>query len=1002
MISWIAVRWRIVVAAVVVVALVAALGTWAAIQLVGSARDDALDCSMLEAPTFEQAGALARGCGTDVEVLAERTPWQTSWELASGDSQVELSAMPERVEVNGEWTELDTTLVANEAMDEITVAAPVFPMALNAGGEAGRGQPLGSITHEGHTLDVWFPLELPVPELSETQAVYELGEGIRLFVNVNIDGSGFIPIVELVDADAAERFEEMLEDARAEHGGVSSGIDVEFATAYSEGLTMLEPDEEGLVLLVDESEETIFHFSSPAMWDSSGEELPIGETVTEVGLADRTRSPGGGDRIVMMDVAVVDDTVVITPDAEMLESTETVWPVYIDPTSSNGKTPHEWIAVRTGGYTNSLYKWGDISSSMPGQGMGNCTQVASCNVVFKQRLSWEFDGLQTFGNMAEADIKSATFRVNGVHSYNCTAQKANLIRTYSINTSRNWSSMGDWSILVGSRTDYHSSSCGNTGFKNYNATAGVKWLAANSASNLTLGLKANSESNMNGWKRFRHDAKLDITYNRAPTTPTNPGLGAPEPAACVTGNERPVIAEPRPKLGGVVNDPDTGDTLQPSFTVTTVGESPVTVWNSGNLAPADARGQRSERQLPFDLDEGVYRWQMRAWDTDRYSPYTAWCEFEVDTTPPVAPTVTPVTTGVTAVYEENRERGGVNQAGSFTLNRGVSDDVVTFLYGFNDDLTTQLEQAGGGTVVIPFPASESGPVTLYVKSRDKAGNTSAARQYTFVVAAPTEDAIWMMDEGVGTTAAGSAGNPVRDLTVLGNEWSWVDGPHELFDSREGDRALRFEGVDAYAETEGPVVDTTQAFVVSAHVRLDAAAISSSDMTVLAQDGDERSAFRLEYRASCPGMSGGCWAFAMPDTSGGSGETIVRSEVPVTGGEWVHLVGEFDAINQGEDEHSMRLWVCEIGTPSEPAIGDPKLEKETRTATPWYQAGAFTVGRALAGEQATGFWHGEIDNVRVFTGEVVDPAKIRRLCQGAEATDFGGNGDELDPTIEGGL
>lgn len=998
-------RGRLVVVALVVAALVASVGAWALSQLPGSGSS--ISCEVLEAETAAEAAAAARHCRADVEVLAERTPWETSWELPSGESMVEISVMPVRVAgPAGEWVELDTSLVASSSTDEITVAAPIFPMSLNPGGAAGAGQPLGSLSQNGHSLDVWFPLELPVPLLEGSQAIYDLGEGIRLVVNVNVDGSGFIPVVELVDPAAAELFEDMLDDARVEHGGVSTGMDIEFATSYSEGLTLQGPDEEGAVFLVDAAGETVFFFSSAGMWDSSGEELPIAEGVTEVGLADRTRSPAGGDRIVMMDVEVVGDTIVVTPDAEMLDSSETVWPVYIDPTTSNNNTPHEWIAVRTGGYTSSLWKWGDISPSMPGQGMGNCTQVATCNVVFKQRLAWEFNGLAAFGNMAAADIISAAFRVNGVHSYNCTARKADLIQTWSINGSSNWGNTGPWTDVLGSRTDYHSSSCGNTGWKDYNATDGVKWLANNNASNLTLGLKANDEGNMNGWKRFKHDAKLNITYNRAPNTPTDPRLVVPSVAGCVTGAGRPVIATLTPTLSGVVSDPDIGDSLRAHFAVEKQSSSPYAPWSAywnSLVSTLYSNNQRAQGVSGTLSDGDVFRWRVRGYDGARYSAYTGWCEFAVDVTAPVAPSVTPVMTGVAAVYEEGRERGGVNLAGKFTLNRGASADVVTFLYGFNDPLTTKSVAVSGSSAVIDFPAAESGPVTLYVKSRDKAGNVSPVTTYSFVVAAPSEDAVWMMDEGSGGTASGAAGFPVvRDLTVVGSQWSWTTGPHDLFDSRDGDHALRFEGGDAFAETAGPVVDTSDSFVVSAHVRLDEAAVSAGDLTVLAQDGVTQSAFRVEYRASCPNMDDGCWAFAMPDTATGAGETVVRSAVAVTGGEWVHLLAEFDAMDGDESQHSMRLWVCTIGTPSAPEVGEPVVASVQRSATPWYAAGAFTVGRGLASGQGAGFWHGDVDNVRVFTGEVVDASKIRRVCQGAEATDFSDGNDALDPTIEGEL
>ena len=70
-----------------------------------------------------------------------------------------------------------------------------------------------------------------------------------------------------------------------------------------------------------------------------------------------------------------------------------------------------------------------------------------------------------------------------------------------------------------------------------------------------------------------------------------------------------------------------------------------------------------------------------------------------------------------------------------------------------------------------------------------------------------------------------------------DEVQWGDGLHALFDSREGDHALVFDGVDDSATTDGPVVDTLGSFAVSAHVLLNAAQVDGSEsFTALSQDG----------------------------------------------------------------------------------------------------------------------------------------------------------------------
>ena len=74
---------------------------------------------------------------------------------------------------------------------------------------------------------------------------------------------------------------------------------------------------------------------------------------------------------------------------------------------------------------------------------------------------------------------------------------------------------------------------------------------------------------------------------------------------------------------------------------------------------------------------------------------------------------------------------------------------------------------------------------------------------------------------------------------------------------------------------------------------------------------------------------------------------------------------------------------------------------TRGGAAWKSPGAFAVGRGQAAGADAGWWPGEIDNVRVFSGQITDASKLRRLCQGAEVEDFGQGSaafNAVDPTV----
>ena len=888
-----------VIAGAVVIALVGSLGIWWGVTG-GDLKMEAVDCSTLEADDFGNANALAIACGEDVEVTGERTPWQTSWAGPNGTSTLEASSVPTRTLIDGEWVPIDADLVVEE--DGIHVAAPTFPMSINPGGAAGAGQPLGTIERDGYAFEMWFPLDLPVPTLDGSHIVYDLIDGVRLIVTVNPDTTGFIPVVELRDPDAAARFRSALEAARAEDGIPGSGIDLGFTVKVSGGLA-LSIDGDRQMHAIDESGEDQFFSPPPSMWDSSGEDVHYGEEVTEVASTDRAVQPSGGDAVAGMGVALDGDTLIVTPDPEMLESSDTVWPIYIDP-SISGVGAAERIAIRTGGYTSTLYQWTNISSSSTGQGTGYCTD-ASCTRTFTQRLMWRFTGLNAIADLAGADIQSAYFNVNGVHSYNCTAREAYLFRVGDFNSATSWGS-SSWQQNISSRTESQRASCGTNGVKSFTATAASAWLADTNSTVMPLGLYV-PETSMAYWKRYAHDATLTVTYNRAPNVPTSLQLTSPSVTTCVTGTGRPAIATTTPTLSAIVSDPD-GGTVMPSFDVyTTAGTG---VWSSGNQA-AILSGNRGSVAVPAAklVNGQSYMWRAIASDGSRYGAWSGWCEFLVDTTAPSVPTVTPATTGVAAVYPENAERGGVGLLGSFTLNRGSSSDVVVFNYQINSGVLQTATPDGSGNAVISYTPTSAGPVTLTVRSKDAAGNQSAVRTYVFTVVSPTEDGIWTLDEGTGLTAQDTAGSPARPLTVSGATWG--DGPHALFDSRPGDHALEFDGTDDYAAAGAPVVDTTESFAVSAHVLLDPSRVEGPDSFVaFSQDGVAKAGFRVEYRASCPGMANGCWAFVMIDSATTTAEVGAYSTVPVSGGEWTLLVAQYEATT-----NSMQLLGVRSGDPN---------------------------------------------------------------------------------------
>lgn len=1015
------------VALVLAAALV--LGGVVAFSRIAPPQNDGAGCTELHRTSDLEASALAVECGAEVEVTAERTPWMRVFARPDGTRLMTVDAVPSQTDVNGVWEPLDVTVMDEpqpaepsasgagsapsghastarlrssvsslppEVGDMLPVAAPVFPMWFNPGGEAGAALPLGVVERDGSWVELWFPLDLPVPVVDERFVTYDFGNGIRLVVAVGADGSGFRPVVELDSPEAAAQFQAALAKARAVNGLEGVGYEIPYRVESSPDLSLRGVDGVGFEL-VGADEQVLFWSPPSSMWDSAGDAAGGDEAGDE-----RLEFPLPGDRSATMPVRVEgadggDGTVVVSPDEDLLTSPETVWPVRIDPTLG-GRTPAEWVAIRTGGFTSPIYKWTD-TSSRNGESMGHCSLnwSSTCNTTFTSRLVWEFGGdVGTWMKTLDAsDIVSASFSADPGGRGSCESTRTDAYHTSSITSEQRYWSTLKFVTNLSNVTAPQGDACSDAGTRRgWDIDAAVRQVADVDGASVVIGLKANNESTSAGYKTYRADARLNIIYNRPPNKPTSVRLSSPA-KSCASGDLRPVIADDTPTISAVASDPDGAD-VRVRFQVLSADGS--TLEWQGDTAAQDS-GSSFAITVPKGqvLSGKIYRYRANAYDGVNWSGWsTALCAFSTDFTKPAEPEIEPVRTGVKAIYDENVERGGVGVLGKFKLTNGNSSAITSFKYSFN---STSLGQTAApdsaGSAVISYTPTAAGPVTLRVKAYDAAGNGSEQAEYVFDVAQAKEDAIWMLDEGTGTKAADSSGKtPAQDLLVRGATWS--DGPHELFQSRQGDGALSFDGVNDEAST-GPVVDTTDSFVVSAFVQLDTAQLGKGPFTVMSQDGVTQSGFELSYLPSCTGMTGGCWSFGMKssDTTGATA-TVVGSTLPVRGDRWVHLVGAHDKIAK-----TIRLWACDIGTPEDPASGDPVKTSKARGATPWSALGVFTVGRGLKDGATANRWPGLVDNVRIFSGQIVAESKIRRMCQGAESRNFETGLDALDPTTSNG-
>lgn len=1006
------------------------------------ANDEVVECPR-EAQTAAEASEIAERCGHDVMVLDSLTVYDTNYATPRGTFRQEASGTALRSAASGEWQPVNPEVVLDSSGTP-TVTSAALGINFTEGGASGE---VVSLDRDGLELSLGLPVGLGNPMIDPddaTRVIYPVLdatgaaiEGADLVVRVHSDTTGVTPVLRLDSAVAAAAVTAAAgPDGLNFDVGVSDGLELTDVPPIDQ--TGQQPAEvpgptDGVFYAVSTSDAMqddplVFSGGQAMQWDSAGGAEAgsgAGRTAGAKTLAsaqsdgdpqsDRVEEPLPGDAVVAMGVEIEPDgsTAAVAAETSMFTDAETVWPVFVDPPltgTRNAKT-----AIKSA-WPDSAAEWQWADSA--GVGFCDVTKDIICersgNVW---RLIWQYKGLESIGAMDSTDIVSATFRAVGTHSYNCTKTPMDLHRVPPISTATTWNNhASSWSSsnLVSTKSDaYYSSACGGTHGTEWNATSAAKDVAANGWSTLNLGVKGRSTSNMESWKKLRWDAVFAVEYNRKPEVARgHQTLVDGSDVGCHSTSFAPLIVTTQPTLSVVGDDPD-GGSVQVKFVVVRDSDGSriweTTYWSKGQAAPA-----RFSKTIPGGVlsSNVLYRWRAQVTDGSRTFGYTdsPACWFKVDINAPKPPKIEVVTPdeepsrGIQAVYEQDKERGGTGQKGCFRFLPNGSTDVASYVYGFNTGNTypSSVTADSAGKAIMCLSPTAVGAKTLQVKSVDDAGNRSLNYgSHEFDVAEAREDGIWTFDEGASPSedrsvrTAGEA-TGAGDLAVTGP--TWVQGPHGLFGARDNDLALRFDRDAAQdAVTEAPVLDTSQDFVVSAHVRLAEDADRAGYYAALSQDSIDYSGFWLGYRpTSCPdGTPGqGCWTFGLNTSSTTNAYTYLKSDREVRFGEWVHLLAEYSKTDQ-----AMRLYVCDAGTPAEPAIGEPHRSELTgfTSAVP-RTPGPLTVGRMRGTGSPSNPWDGEIDNVRVFKGEVLASAKIRRLCQGAEAT--GTAGDGIDPTISG--
>ncbi|WP_157249931.1 LamG-like jellyroll fold domain-containing protein [Nonomuraea typhae] len=814
---------------------------------------------LTQPPAAEEAPvaevAEARRTGQRVEIEAMRSETRQVFAQPDGTHVMELNVRPVRVRQAGQWAPVDTTL--KQAADG-TIAPVATAVGLTFSG--GGSGPLARMSRGAKTLELGWPGALPTPTLNGGTATYpEVMPGVDLQVTADVDGFSHVLVVK----------------SRA---AAAKLPDVSFPLATT-GLSM-KSDKAGNLEAVDRDGGTVFTAATPTMWDSSAHDGR--QSIMAAELAGRTLR--------------------LKPDRAMLADPKTRYPVYLDP----------FFSAARGAWTAVWKNWPDSNYL-------NSSDVARVGKISSTQTNRSFFQMNTGATIHGKQIIKATLRTYETWAYSCSARVVEAWATNPIGRATTWDNQPAWVRKLSSVNVAKgwSASCAPGGVE-FDVTSQVADAAAKKWPNITVGLRAASESDVYAWKKFKNNPALVVEYNSIPGNPVAADVWSDPGGACATGTARPTISTVTPKLWARLKDAD--NSVKGRFEwwtadgVTKIGEYVTGLGgNNGAYYAVIPQGAYT--------DGSVIRWRARAEDGRATSAWSPWCEATVDST---APGKEPVVTS--SDYAEGGWSDGVGRAGTFTFAPNGVPDVVAYVYGL--DTSPNVEVPGPAATVVLTPRHD-GPNVLSVRSKDRAGQLGPIRSYVFNVKAGTPpDGHWKLDEGQGTTAADAAATP-HPATLYGSA-AWTTG--------KTGAGLRLDGVSAYAETAAPVISTARNFTVAAWVKLTSANATS---TALAQQGG----FSLQYS-----KANDRWAL-----TGGLAKAL-SAQAPRLN-EWTHLTGVYE---------SGRLSLYVNG----------RLES-TVAGTPADSTGPLTIGRAGSAE----YFPGDLDDVRVH-GRAMFAEEVAELVHSA--------------------
>ncbi|MFC8171928.1 FG-GAP-like repeat-containing protein [Streptomyces sp. NPDC057325] len=680
-----------------------------------------------ESRATAQALQQAKRTGEPVEIVSRRTETDEVYVNPDGTARVDRSILPVRVRQGGRLVDIDPAL-APDSRGRIAPKASAMAVSFSGGGD----DVFATMFREGRTVSLTWPHgKLPRPMVKGRTATY----------------ANVLPGVDLTATADDVSFSHALvvkTPAAAKNPAVRS---VEFGLK-TRGLTLAQ-GATGEILAKTPARTSLFVAPRPEMWDSAGSETatrvdpktPKGALPAARTLQDTLDGATEGSRQAKLGVKLEAGKLTLTPDAELLDDSKTVYPVVIDPKWAPDAWKNAWsIAYKHTGYPgseNTVYYNGGTISDFARVGYANDTTrggTTRANTYFNIPV----------GTLGGKQIIKSTLRIKQTHAGSWSCQSGDiLVRTIGKTLPKNitYNNQPAWGAIVDSSGEsFGGRNCpaDTAGLVEFDVTKAITDATAGRWGNWAFVLTSKSNAIDTSWRKFDpHSVRVSTHYN---TLPTKPKLSLDPSLPCeggVIGTTDEIVL----RATGFKDAEDANLTVEFRYALNGASTSTPRIVNASSGGTAMLR-------IPAGttLPTGKYFYDAIVKDGVGTSGWAGRCYFTYDRTAPNRPP-----TVASPQFPENVTEACLNgQAtgscamparteGSFTFGASGVGDVVKYVWwtDFDTQEKTAKPAATGGSVTIKTKPLSAGPQYLYVRSEDAANNRSPVKSYLFV---PTRSA----------------------------------------------------------------------------------------------------------------------------------------------------------------------------------------------------------------------------------------------------------------------